>query len=170
MALATRGIRLEVVYCPGVKHSVPVALYRVENTNGDGGNLEDEITCFVTEDPESYDRDFADEEAEDLASLHQPVFARVRILGVESILSEEWVREQAYDAFCRTAASAVGMERTRFALREHGVLVRIAPLDGCPQIVVPQALRRLFLKMNHEQADSEHAGGQLMYETLRWGY
>ncbi len=53
----------EVVYRPGVKHSAPDAFSRVETTNGDRGTLEDEMPCFVTEDPESFDWDFADEEA-----------------------------------------------------------------------------------------------------------
>ncbi len=78
----------EVVYRLGVKQSVPDSFYRVEITNGDRGILEDEIPCFVTQDPEAHDWDFADGEAEDLASLYQPVFAIVPNLSVEPILPE----------------------------------------------------------------------------------
>ncbi len=62
------------------------------------------------------------------------------------------------------------MERTRFAVRDNGVLVRIAPLDECSQIVVSQALRSRVLQMNHEPAASAHAGGTPMYETLTRGF
>ncbi len=50
------------------------------------------------------------------------------------------------------------MERTRYAIREDRIFVRIAPLDVCSQIVFPQALRRRVLHMNHEPAASAHAG------------
>ncbi len=103
------------------------------------------------------------------ASLHQPVFAIAPYLGVEPIPPEEWVREQADDDFCRTAPSAVGIERTRFAILEGGVLVRIGPLDRCSQIFVPQALKRSVLQIKNEPTESEHAGAQRLYEALRRG-
>ncbi len=48
--------------------------------------------------------------------------------------------------------------------------MRIAPLYGRSQIVLPQALRRRVLQVNHEPAASAHAGGKRMYETLRRGF
>ncbi len=50
------------------------------------------------------------------------------------------------------------------------MLVRIAPLDESEQIIVPLALRRRVLQMNHEPAAAGHAGGQRTYETMRQGF
>ncbi len=60
----------DVVYRPGVKHSVPDALYRVETTNGEQGALADEIYCFAVEDTWSHGRDFVDGRVESSTSPH----------------------------------------------------------------------------------------------------
>ncbi len=80
------------------------------------------------------------------------------------------MREQATDPFCRAEKGETGTRTARFTVREDGVLVRIAPLHGSSQIVVPEALRRRVLQLNNEPAASGHAGGQRMYETLRRGF
>ncbi len=48
----------DVVYRPGVTHSVPDALSRVETTRGDQGALEDEMLCFPVEGPWSHGWNF----------------------------------------------------------------------------------------------------------------
>ncbi len=81
------------------------------------------------------------------------------------------VREQSGDPLCEQICTDLEDDRRpRFARREDGVLVLIASLDESEQIVVPSALRRRVLQMNHELAAAGHAGGHRTNENMRRGF
>ncbi len=84
----------DVVYRPGIKHTVPEALSRVPTQGGDQSYQEDEIPCFVVvgEDGEpdwgtAFD-DFPDGSDPDVSLLVHPKG------DLEPIRIEEWLRVQ----------------------------------------------------------------------------
>ncbi len=128
----------DVVYRPGIKHTVLEVLLRVSTNGADKTDLKDEIPCFILDDSEedlewsaSYD-DMPDElllhPAEDL----------------ETVRDEEWRREQGRDPLCSEIKQTLTSEKsTSFAVNEKGILARQALLEGATQIVVPPTLKRL---------------------------
>ncbi len=143
----------EVVYRPGVKHSVPDALSRVDTAKPDQGEIDDQIPCLAVS-IQGFDDwgDIGDDWLE--LQAHEPdvqVLTATHQVGSEPILPEEWVREQESDPLCKQIAAELERKtKSRFVRRKDGVIVRIAPLDESKQIVVPSALRRRVLLMNHE--------------------
>ncbi len=168
----------DVVYRPGVKHQVPDALSRIETTGGESGPLEDSIPC-----PESLPEEDAncdpgqnlliEDENWDLTACPSGECLSLvdSHLGAEPISKEEWLVEQSYDSLCQTLRN--NAERTPssgFLIREDGLLVRKAILDGRHQIVVPKSLRDRILSLSHNPDVSGHPGSKRMYLTMRQEY
>ncbi len=63
---------------------------------------------------------------------------------------EEYIEEQASDAWCRLIWAKVDAGlTTRFKRDDRGLLVRIAPIDLSHQVAVPLALRPRVLHLAH---------------------
>ena len=84
-----------------------------------------------------------------------------------SISFEEFIREQAEDAFCCFAAETVGMPNSEIDIDRYGFLVRKSPLDGTLKRVVPTRLRPRLLYLAHHRRLAGHPGATRMYYTLR---
>jgi hypothetical protein len=84
----------------------------------------------------------------------------------QAISREEVRHKQAVDDEC----AALRMNRVKDGIidvNEGGILVRIAPLDGSRQIVVPWSLRRRLLWMEHFPVVAAHPGVSKMYAVMR---
>ncbi len=86
---------------------------------------------------------------------------------INPITREEFVDEQERDTRCQ-ALRAHGGSQNNFD--SSGILVRIFPLDGRGQIVVPETLRPRVLRLAHFTVLARHPGGCRMYHTLRQSY
>ena len=82
---------------------------------------------------------------------------------------EELIREQASDELCK---SLIGLtsEKSLFDVDERGLLIRVAPLDGVRQIVVPKALLPKLLHLEHYPKTTGHPGISRMLRTIRRNY
>ncbi|CDF38390.1 unnamed protein product [Chondrus crispus] len=81
---------------------------------------------------------------------------------------EELVISQANDRYCQMLKEKVDNEETsRFDVFDRGLLVRIAPLDDCRQIVVPTMLRQKGFYLCHYTRTSGHPGDTKMLYTMR---
>ncbi|CAN8075930.1 unnamed protein product [Agarophyton chilense] len=87
--------------------------------------------------------------------------------NVMPVTREEFLREQAQDAYCRTLADQIGFKGSPFDVDHNGYIVRRSTLDGSLQKVVPKALRPRFLYLAHYPRLSGHLGATRMYYTLR---
>jgi Integrase zinc binding domain/RNase H-like domain found in reverse transcriptase len=84
----------------------------------------------------------------------------------QAISLEEIRHEQAIDDEC----DALRMSRVKDGIidvDEDGILVRIAPLDGSRQIVVPWSLRPRILWLEHFPVVAAHPGVSKMYAAMR---
>ncbi len=132
----------DVVYRPGVKHSV-------ETAKQDQGEIDDQIPCVSVGSLEFDDWGTIRDDWLDptTGEVDCKVFSVAPQLGSEPNYPEKWVREQSLKPLSRQiTAELEGGHISRFAVREDGVIVRIAPLDESDQIVVPSALRVGFSK------------------------
>jgi transposase InsO family protein len=79
---------------------------------------------------------------------------------------DELRRAQADDEDCQrwTAAASAGK---LFDLDDRGILVRIAPVDGVHQVVVPKSLVARVLHAEHYPPVAAHPGAHRMFATLR---
>ena len=83
------------------------------------------------------------------------------------ITKGEFLREQATDTLCLELASRNdGM----FDYNEVGLLVRLAPLDGARQVVVPKSLQPRMLRIANYPRLAAHPGSTEMYHTVRRVY
>ena len=92
----------------------------------------------------------------------------VENIDLSPIRIEELVISQADDSYCQMLKEKVDNDETsRFDVDDRGLLVRIAPLDDCRQIVVPTTLRQKILYLCHYTRTSGHPGGTKMFYTTR---
>ncbi len=117
METSTGGIRLDVVYRPGVKHQVPDALSRIEITGGESGPFDNSIPCPEYLPAEDANCDPVqvlriEDENWDLAACHSGECLSLvdSHLRAEPISKEEWIVEQSYDSLCQTVRT--NAERT----------------------------------------------------------
>ncbi|CDF32578.1 unnamed protein product [Chondrus crispus] len=81
---------------------------------------------------------------------------------------EELVISQANDRYCQMLKEKVDNEDTsRFDVDDRGLLVRIAPLDDCRQIVLPTMLRKKVFYLCHHTRTSGYPGDTKMLYTMR---
>jgi transposase InsO family protein len=105
-----------------------------------------------------------DEHTEQSAVLAVETDMELTPIGIE-----ELVREQATDDLCRRLRTNFSA-RSLFDVDERGLLVRIAPLDGARQIVVPTALVARLLHLEHYPRTVAHPGVTRMLRTIRRTY
>jgi hypothetical protein len=136
-----------------------------------------EAVCFVA-DPEPFARDGSDlrrgdvhgddfrAEADDepLSAMAVETDMELTPIGIEEIM-----REQATDDLCRRLRNKTSA-RSLFDTDERGILVRVAPLDGVRQIVVPAALVPRLLHLEHYPRTVAHPGVTRMLRTIRRTY
>jgi Integrase zinc binding domain len=79
------------------------------------------------------------------------------------------MREQATDDLCRRLRNETSA-RGLFDINERRILVRVAPLDGVWQIVVPAALIPRLLHLEHYPRTVAHPGVPRMLRTIRRTY
>jgi transposase InsO family protein len=82
---------------------------------------------------------------------------------------EEIMREQATDDLCRRLRTKTSA-RSLFDIDKRGSFVRVAPLDGVRQIVVPAALVPRLLHLEHYPRTVSHPGVTRMLRTIRRTY
>ena len=123
----------ELQYRPGVKHQLADGVSRLRTDGGDTEPVDDEVPCFTVQ---------CDEGSEPLLDmLHwdppqdRPDGCHALAITAEereaaSTSVEEFLRQQAEDAFCRFAAETVGTPNSKFDIDRNGFLVRKPPLDG----------------------------------------
>jgi hypothetical protein len=54
-----------------------------------------------------------------------------------------------------------------YELNKDGLLVRVSPVDGSQQVVVPQNLVSRILYMEHYPPSAGHPGAHRMFQTIR---
>ena len=145
----------EVQYRPGIVHQAADALSRLPTDAEDTDPVEDDIptlavesTCALTPTPSRRDQ------------LAQQA-------NMSPITREEFVDEQERDEMCQEFRRTGGRQ---FDFDPSGILVRISPLDGKRQIVVPRSLQPRVLRLAHYPVLAGHPGGCRMYHTLRQTY
>jgi transposase InsO family protein len=82
---------------------------------------------------------------------------------------EELLVEQATDPECQAAMAITG-QATVFDVNPSGLIIRIAPIDGVQQILVPASLRPRLLHLEHFPRTAGHPGVTRMYRSLRRRY
>ncbi len=103
--------------------------------------------------------------SDDSNSLELPVNAVEEDTQHASISIEEYIEEQASDAWCRLIGAIVDAgPTTRLKRDDRGLLVRI---DLSHQVGVHPALRSRVLHLAHYPRLSGHPGTTRMYQTLR---
>jgi hypothetical protein len=136
-----------------------------------------EAVCFVA-DPEPFARDGSDlrrgdEHGDDFRAEvdDEPLSAMAVETDMEltPIGIEEIMREQATDDLCRRLRNKTSA-RSLLDIEERGILVRVAPLDGVRQTVVPAALVPLILHLEHYPRTVAHPGVTRMLRTIRRTY
>ena len=80
-----------------------------------------------------------------------------------SISVQEFLRQQADDAFRRAAADTVGTATSRFDIDRYGFLVRKSLLNGALQRMVSTRLRHRVQYLAHHPRLSGHPGATRMY-------
>jgi RNase H-like domain found in reverse transcriptase/Reverse transcriptase (RNA-dependent DNA polymerase)/Integrase zinc binding domain/Integrase core domain/Chromo (CHRromatin Organisation MOdifier) domain/Retroviral aspartyl protease len=103
------------------------------------------------------------------ATSEEPLLA----LETEGVLTpigvEELIHEQASDELCRTLREKLP-SKGLFDTDDRGLLIRIAPIDGVHQIVVPAALVPRLLHLEHYPRAVGHPGVTRMARTIRRSY
>jgi Integrase zinc binding domain len=134
-----------------------------------------DAVCFVT-DSELFARDGSDlrrgdEHGDDfrdsdalLSALAVETDMKLNPIGIEEIM-----REQAADDLCRRLRNKTS-SRSLFDIDKRGILVRIAPLDGVRQIVVPAAFIPRLLHLEHYPRTVAHPGVTRMLRTIHRTY
>ena len=98
------------------------------------------------------------------------VLALEQDLKVEPITREELIREQQEDLACKKMRDDSKAKHSLFEEEKDGLLVRVSPIDGARQKVVPKSLQPLVLFLAHYPLMAGHPQGSKMYDTLRTGY
>ncbi len=145
----------EVQSRPGIVHQTADAISGMPSDGEDTDPLDDEIPTLVVE----------------TTTPAVSVPSRKEALAAEAnsapITRAEFVDEQERDALCQELRTSGGPQ---YDTDSSGVLVRISPLDGARQVVVPEALRPRVLRLAHYPVLAGHPGGCRMYHTLRRTY
>ncbi len=144
----------EVQYRPGRSHHAADVMFRMPTAAEDTDPIEEGVPVLPVFDPvlalETARRDRLAADAE-----------------LTPITSEEFLREQATDTLCLELANR---NDSMFDYNEVGLLVRLAPLDGARQVVMPKSLQPRVLRIAHYPRLVAHQGSIKMYHTLRRVY
>ena len=163
----------DIVHRAGIKHQAADALSRLETTSTDETELRDEIPTLTEDDKPPttvlacFDCDELDLNDETCVCTTTDTDENDSDGLPSMITDEEFIKQQAEDEYCKEAAKSVGLPGSAFSIDKHGFLVRIAPLDGAVQKVVPASLKDRILKLGHFPPLSGHPGQRRMYDTMR---
>ena len=86
------------------------------------------------------------------------------------ITREELIAAQKDDVYCNKVRGKFGDKNHPFRDEADGLLVRVSPLDGAVQKVLPECLRARALYLAHYPLLAGHARGAKMYDTMRVHY
>ena len=87
---------------------------------------------------------------------------------VELITIDELLKAQAEDGECQRYAALAASGRDRdFVIDERGLIVRLAPVDGARQVIIPKSLRARALHLAHHTPVAGHPGVSRQYYTMR---
>ena len=155
----------KVVYKRGSENNIADALSRLATDGGTISPVDDDIPCFLVEEPSKFIEDEVWEHP------RYTVLTSEADHSVEPISIDEIVREQARDAYCCTKRTEMDHEwNSPFKEDETGLLVRISNLDGAHQIVIPKSMQKRILYANHYPKTAGHPGGRRMFYTMRRYY
>ena len=128
-------------YVKGTSNRVADALSRL-STNGDITlQVDEEILFFFGK-----VLDDNDDTHSSFANMHSSRTMLSVEEGIDPIKLEEFVLEQAKDAFCSMKRTEMDREaNSHFKLNEEGPVVRVSPFKGAEQIYVPRSLRARLL-------------------------
>ena len=82
----------------------------------------------------------------------------------------ELINEQRKDTMCQQISLTAGTPKSQFHFDNRGILVRVSPLDGVSQKVVPVSLRKRVTELSHSPISQGHPGETLIYQTMRQKY
>lgn len=78
---------------------------------------------------------------------------------------------QGTDGDCRRYRANLGTSKTgAFTENADGLIMRVAPMDGAEQIVVPALMRLLILRRDHNSLAAGHPGKSRMFGSMRRYY
>ncbi|CAN8070204.1 unnamed protein product [Agarophyton chilense] len=144
------------------------------NTSGlETEPVDDDIPCFLV----SSHQNGTGEHLEGCWDLPEEGALRntdmaTQILAIEEtnvmpVTREEFLREKAQDAYCRTLADQIRFKGSLLDVDHIGYIMRRSTLDGSLQKVVPKALHTRVLYLAHYSQLSGHPGATRMYYTLK---
>lgn len=87
-----------------------------------------------------------------------------RETNVAAVSTEELRKEQATDPTCQRLLAMTG---GLYDVDDDGLLIRIAPIDGSHQVVVPDSLTSRILYLEHYPPAVGHPGAHRMFRTMR---
>jgi Reverse transcriptase (RNA-dependent DNA polymerase)/Integrase zinc binding domain len=88
-----------------------------------------------------------------------------RETNVAAVSTEELRREKAPDPTCQRLLAMTGGSRL-YDLNDDGLLIRIAPIGGSHQVVVPDSLTSLILCLESYPPAVGHPGAHCMFHTM----
>jgi hypothetical protein len=86
--------------------------------------------------------------------------------NVDTVSSDELQTAQAADETCQRLLLQTS-KTPMYELNKDGLLVRVSPVDGSQQVVVPQNLVSRILYMEHYLQSAGHPGAHRMFQTIR---
>jgi Integrase zinc binding domain len=82
---------------------------------------------------------------------------------VTTISSDELRTAQATDITCQQLLTRTSL----YDLNDDGPLVRVSPIDGSQQVVIPKDLVSRIIYMEHYPPSAGHPGAHRMFQTIR---
>lgn len=142
---------------PGQHHHAADVMYRLATSGVEHGPIPDEISTLLA-----------------LPSFGQGlVHPRIkRDTRYPPMTLRRFLAAQAADARCRKIRDHISRDaNSRYGETPNGILVRLAPLHRAAKIIVPKALQRDFMVLEHETGYEGHPGVNKMYASfLRASY
>ena len=142
----------EIQYKPGKINQAADALSRMRTTGDDQAALDLDVPCLLVE-----------KASKVFQSISVPKAGpTLKEIPLEPLGIAELIAGQAGDDICRSL-----LEKGRVSEDERGLLVRVSPLDGAHQVLVPEKLQPRCLALFHLPRVSGHAGSTKMYDQMR---
>ena len=139
----------DVQYKPGASHHAPDFLSRADNC-ATSDPIDDDIPCLAL--------------AETANGLQTGRYTGQ--VDPKPVEFEDIVEEQQSDDFCVNMMARIKQNKpTRFFVDEHAALWRRSPYGN--QLVIPEALRRQVLHLEHHATVAAHPGMNRMYYAMR---
>ena len=80
------------------------------------------------------------------------------------------IAEQAEDVVCDRYCEQSKQPYSPFKVKDNSLLIRISPVDGAAQTVVPESIKRRVLYLSHYPLLAGHPNGSKMYDSMRRNY